>query len=448
MFSYDLAVLTNIYHYLDQYRPAHIQTTYKGLDGIRRVIHALDLLWQPQHQYQVIHIAGTSGKGSTCQYLADGFRALRYKVWLTVSPHLIHVTERFVVQGQQISPAQLRDLLQLIHPVIVQTAQDIGQTLSYFEVLMVCAYTRFARCVVQIAVIETGLGGYYDASNVVTRPDKVCVLTDIGLDHTEILWPTLSDITYQKAMITHPGNHVRFHTQSDIVNQMIQTIVTQQWWFTHPYQWENLTQIDDSSFQTSFTSQIDDQDCTLSVYGGPYQCKNAHLALRVITDRCHLHDLSYDIAILANVLSQTRIPARHMPLQIADHLVRLDGAHNPQKMSAYIDYIHTLYPDGCHMILAYKQGKDWHEMMQIISPCAKSFGLIRMNQMQTDMRIQFVDPQDIVQYLESQDFASPVSILWDDRESLEQYIQTLSWPVLVTGSLYLAGHVLSHGYHR
>ena len=137
-----------------------------------------------------------------------------------------------------------------------------------------------------------------------------------------------------------------------------------------------------------------------------------------------------------------------MPLQIADHLVRLDGAHNPQKMSAYIDYIHTLYPDGCHMILAYKQGKDWHEMMQIISPCAKSFGLIRMNQMQTDMRIQFVDPQDIVQYLESQDFASPVSILWDDRESLEQYIQTLSWPVLVTGSLYLAGHVLSHGYHR
>jgi len=176
---------------LSQHIPKTSTQTFPGKLGLNRAKYFLKLLGNPQEKLKIIHIAGTSGKGSTCYLISSLLTSQGFKVGLHQSPHLTDVTERFQIDGKIISQKEFVFYLNKVIPVINMVGKTFHGSLTYFEILVGLAYLIFYEKKIDYAVIETGLGGKYDGTNVVARPDKLSVLTKIGLDHTNILGKTI-----------------------------------------------------------------------------------------------------------------------------------------------------------------------------------------------------------------------------------------------------------------
>lgn len=166
-----------------------------NLDRMRALVAALG---QPQNQYPSIHVAGTKGKGSVCALCASALRAAGYRTGLYISPHLQDFTERIQINGQPIPPADLVALVEEVKPIVACLSG-----LTFFEITTALAFLYFARQGVEAAVIEVGLGGRLDATNVVTP--RVSVITSLSYDHMAVLGNTLSAIAREKAGIIKPG---------------------------------------------------------------------------------------------------------------------------------------------------------------------------------------------------------------------------------------------------
>ncbi|MCK4716038.1 MAG: bifunctional folylpolyglutamate synthase/dihydrofolate synthase, partial [Candidatus Marinimicrobia bacterium] len=170
----------------------------KGIKpGLKRVLLFLDRIGNPQKKIRTIHVAGTNGKGSTCAIIASILQAAGYKVGLYTSPHLIRFNERIRVDNEKISDEEIVSFLHNHRPLI----DEIDTT--FFETTTAIAFDHFRRRKVDIAIIETGLGGRFDATNVVTP--LLSVITPIGKDHEEFLGNTLAKITREKAGIIKTG---------------------------------------------------------------------------------------------------------------------------------------------------------------------------------------------------------------------------------------------------
>lgn len=168
-----------------------------GLDTAR----TLDCLFgNPHTHYSTIHIAGTNGKGSTAHTIAAVLQSAGYKTGLYTSPHLVDFRERIRVDGEMIPERNVVDFVQRYKKM------DIICSPSFFELTMMMAFEHFAKCQVDVAVIETGLGGRLDSTNIIS-PD-LCVITNISFDHTQFLGHTLKEIAAEKAGIIKPGTPV------------------------------------------------------------------------------------------------------------------------------------------------------------------------------------------------------------------------------------------------
>jgi len=182
-----------------------------GLGRIQRLLDAFD---QPHRRWPAVHVAGTNGKGSTAVMIAAMLRAAGYRVGLYTSPHLHAVNERMQVNGSPIPPDRLAELAEELRAALrriglrdaVESAaspQSVTDLPTYFECTTAIAFAYFAREQVDWAVVETGLGGRFDATNVVIP--RVTVLTPIDYDHTDYLGPSLTSIAWEKAGIIKPG---------------------------------------------------------------------------------------------------------------------------------------------------------------------------------------------------------------------------------------------------
>lgn len=164
-----------------------------GLERINQLLQKLD---KPHQKVPIIHIAGTNGKGSVCAYLSSILTEAGYRVGRYTSPHLIDWTERICINQKPISPTELQEYLERV----IATTQNNTETPTQFEIITAVAWLYFAEQKADIAVIETGLGGRLDATNVCENP-LVSVITSISLDHWQILGPTVADIAGEKAGI-------------------------------------------------------------------------------------------------------------------------------------------------------------------------------------------------------------------------------------------------------
>lgn len=168
--------------------------------GLERIQRLLGALGNPQAQVPLVHVAGTNGKGSVCAYLAAVLQAAGYRVGRYTSPHLVSWRERITVNG---APIQTQDLIQRLHQVVA--AIDPAQpSPTQFEVFTAAAWLHFAEVEVDLAVMEVGLGGRLDATNVVDAP-LVSVITSLSREHWQRLGPTLADIAREKAGVLKPG---------------------------------------------------------------------------------------------------------------------------------------------------------------------------------------------------------------------------------------------------
>lgn len=186
-----------------------------------RIKPLMSILGNPENKLKTIHIAGTSGKTSTSYYIAALLGQEGLNIGLTVSPHIDKISERTQVNGKPLEEdvfcQKLSEFLDIV--------DSSGIKPSYFELLYAFSIWLFSNLELDYAVIETGVGGLFDATNIVTREDKVCVITDIGFDHMKLLGNTLAEITYQKVGIVHSKNVLLMYEQNDeimtVVNKWI-----------------------------------------------------------------------------------------------------------------------------------------------------------------------------------------------------------------------------------
>jgi dihydrofolate synthase/folylpolyglutamate synthase len=296
------------------YSPLHMKGSY----NLVRTEQMLQLIGSPQEQFKSIHIAGTSGKTSTSYFIRGMLQAKGKRTGLTVSPHIVAINERVQIDGAPLE--EMKFLAYLNEFLDIIDKSELHPT--YFELLIAFAYWVFAKEQVDYAVIETGLGGLLDSTNTISREDKVCVISDIGLDHTEILGNTTAKIAGQKAGIIQPGNHVIVQNQEkDIVDVFKETAKQKR-------------------------ATLETVQFTLTPAALPeFQRRNFSLALAAfhyVQERDGLGELSY--TELDEVAHETP-PGRFEIYKWNGKTIILDGAHNPQKMEMLYQTFSLKYAD-------------------------------------------------------------------------------------------------------
>ncbi|MFA9288836.1 MAG: folylpolyglutamate synthase/dihydrofolate synthase family protein [Weeksellaceae bacterium] len=401
-----------------------------------RAVYLLQVLDNPQNKLKVIHIAGTSGKGSTCTYISQLLQAHGFKVGLTVSPHMIDIRERVQLNNESISKKLFMHYLAEIQPAIEQMKSTEFGAPSYFEIIIALAYWTFWKENVDYAVIETGMGGIYDATNTVDRADKVAVITRIGLDHTEFLGNTLLAIAEQKAGIIQPGNLTIIADQE----AEVKTYLTE---YAHKkgnefYAVDNISikeQQGDNSHL--FDLQLPQQQFhNLIVTDAAYQVENAAVAAAVLAHLAQRDRFELIEAIVKTVLQKTRVIGRFEIIKQSDKTIVLDGAHNPQKMQTFLISLKTRFPPVTPaFIIAFKKGKDYKQMLDLIRTQAQQIIVTEFENNDQGMVIEPQPAQDIVDYLQAQQYDS-VLIERDLNRALSK-AQEISKVIVITGSLYL-----------
>ena len=192
--------LDYMYGFVDYEKLPGASPKRMNLDRIEALVEALD---HPECHWPSVHVAGTKGKGSTASMIASIVHQSGYRVGLYTSPHLVSIRERIMVNGVPISEEEVSQLVDKMRPVIEYTHQESEGFASSLDIMTALAFLYFKEQNVDLAVIESGLGGRLDSTNVI-KP-KVCAITPIGLDHTDRLGTTIPEIAREKAGIIKRG---------------------------------------------------------------------------------------------------------------------------------------------------------------------------------------------------------------------------------------------------
>lgn len=302
--------------------------------GLERIGTLLDKMGRPQDKTKFVHVAGTNGKGSVCTILSGVLQAAGYKTGLFISPFIIDFRERIQINGEMIPEQALCKITEDIMPLVEEmAAQD--EIITEFELVMAIAFEWYARCRCDVVVLETGLGGLLDCTNVITTP-LASVITSISLDHTAVLGNTLEEIAFQKAGIIKPKGKTVFYPQQEQVNRVILQAVNDRdntFYSADRYVPELV-----SSSVKGIHLRFQEQELSLPLIGA-HQVKNAAAALAAIAALRDGGLVVPDKAVTQG-FSNAFIPAR-LELMNENPLVLLDGAHNPGGMKALSGAVKT-----------------------------------------------------------------------------------------------------------
>jgi len=313
-----------------------------GLD-VERML--LDRMGAPERAYGVIHVAGTNGKGSVCAMLDSILRAAGFKVGLYTSPHLQRFNERISVNGEQITDDELGDIFEKTEPLVALVAAETGREPTFFECTTAMAFEYFRSRGIQIAVLETGLGGRLDATNVVTP--LVSVITRISVEHTSYLGKDIRDIAGEKCGIIKPHRPV----VCGATDEQALAIVRQ----TAKEKQCILVEADKSVTVSAISSELDFQKLSVETnnasYGtirlplaGKHQIENLATTIATIDVLSAMCGMNVEEAAVKTGVSNVNWPGRLQMLSV-NPLVILDGAHNPGAGEALASSIHQICKD-------------------------------------------------------------------------------------------------------
>lgn len=326
------------------------KTAYKpGLDNIRRLC---DYFGNPQEKLKMIHVAGTNGKGSTCNMLASVLEQQGYKTGLFTSPHLIDFSERIRVNGQPCAQQFVFDMIEKLKNL----PSDIQP--SFFEFTTVMAFTYFAEQKLDFAVIETGLGGRLDATNIITP--VVTAITNIGLDHQDLLGETLEEIAVEKAGIIKPAVPVISGEERPNIQEIFRSYAEA---VEAPF-------INATTLEVPYTSDLT----------GNYQKKNIRVVIALIAVLKEQGIMIEEQAItegLLHVHQNTGFIGRWFMFS-EDPLVICDTAHNTAGLQLVFQQLSEM-PYFKHIILGFVSDKKVEDMIPFLP---------------ADSRCYFVKPQN------------------------------------------------------
>lgn len=398
----------------------------------------------PERAYATVHIAGTNGKGSTAAMLASILQASGLRCGLYTSPHLLRINERIRLGGVDISDQEFADTFTRVHAVIeaLLTSGGLSAHPTYFECVTAMAFDFFARASAEIAVIEVGMGGRLDSTNVIVP--EIAVITQVDFDHENFLGHSIEEIAAEKAGIIKPGAWVVSAAENPIARQVIRQRAAEQD--------ARLLEIDDAcpvsnlSVRDGFYSfglaseQLDDSKPELQIampLAGRFQVRNAITSIAAARLLAQRGFAITPEAIMRGVES-VRWPGRLERLQARPD-VYLDGTHNPAGARELLAFWHEhLAGRRIHLIYGAMRDKAIDEVAGLLFPRATTVILTRSPQ-----------PRSLsaeALYQMTSHLADSVELVRDPGAALERAIE-IALPedvVFATGSLYLVGDLRRH----
>jgi dihydrofolate synthase/folylpolyglutamate synthase len=343
-----------------------------GLDNIRALCETLD---HPELACPTVIVAGTNGKGSVSAMVAAalcaaGFRTARY-----TSPHLVHLEERFAIDGREVGAADLRRAARTVLDAEAAARRQgrLEVPATFFELTTAVAFELFRTFASEIAVLEVGLGGRFDATNV-TSP-VAGVITNIDLDHTKHLGPTLADIAFEKAGIIKPGMTVISGTRAPEAAAVItQVAAARGAMLVEAFEGVRATaELAGGRTWVELTTPARSYGRLRLALRGRHQVDNAIVAVRLL-EALAPYDLEVGAAAIENGLTTAWWPAR-LDLRAAGdgRRVLLDVAHNPAGARALASYLAEVWPGGVPIVFGAMRDKDVASMLRALAPVATRF---------------------------------------------------------------------------
>ena len=372
-----------------------------GLEKPRRLA---ELAGNPQDRLRIIHVAGTNGKGSVCAMLESIYRHAGYQTGLFTSPHLISFRERMQINRQLISEEDIIQLTGEMQAFLRDCPRESHPT--FFEVITVMALEEFAREKCDVVILETGLGGRLDATNIVTP--IASVITSIALDHQQYLGETLTEIAAEKAGIIKPRIPVLSTAHQPEINEVIQNAAAQK---KAPLEFID-TEVD-------------------TCLAGKHQRQNAALAQATVQALQNVFPVD-DQAIVGGLVN-VHWAVRAQCFEKDNQRLLIDAAHNPGSAEALRDVLQENFPgQRPTLVIGMLADKNWKPFLEIIAPTADRVVCIPVSSERTLAPFQLAEecPRYCAQVIQAESLSKGLELIKDDSF------------VVITGSIYLVGEAM------
>ncbi len=385
------------------------------LDRIEKI---MELFGNPHNNLKFIHIAGTNGKGSTASMVSSVLIEAGYKTGLYTSPHLLGFNERIQINGKEITDEEAVSLIKEIRKLM----EENNLQLTFFEFVTVIAFLYFYKQSTEYVVVEVGLGGRYDATNIITP--VIAAITNIDLDHTHILGNSKLEIVKEKAGIVKKGNPL-----VSGVSEVDEDV--------NEYLRELCSSLGCELIQTD--KKIEDyvqNNFTIGLIG-KHQIKNASVALLI------LRKLGIDDKYIHAGLEKVKWPGRIDIRSWHGNRVIMDSAHNSAGMQCFVDYLRNHVSDDKTIIIGFSKDKNITEMIEILKSVLSDKDRIYVTK--SDFKPADVsDVRDIAKEILGNSIT--IEMFENSTDAVDKALE-YNKDIIITGSIYLLGKILQQEKH-
>ncbi len=417
-------------NYNDSVNFVHSLLKFGIRPGLSRMNTLLSYLGNPEEGMPFVHIAGTNGKGSTATALASILSDAGYKTGLYTSPYVVHFLERIQINSKPIAENLFAKAIEEIVPFVDKMSKN-GEEITEFEIITAAAFLCYKRKKCDIVVLETGLGGRLDATNVIKKP-LIEIITSLSLEHTAVLGDTIEKIAFEKCgIIKDETTVICAYGQQDAAVSVIEKTVQQR---SCKLVIPNITDIKTVKSDIFGTDFVFEKTPFRVNMAGEHQIKNMTCAIKAAQT---LNKKGFVISQrnIQNGVAKAFLPARIEVLN-KNPLVILDGGHNPDGINALVKLIRQCVRfDKLTVILGMMADKDIDECVKRLSEIADSFICV------TAENKRAINASQLAEYAEK--YCSDVTCKDKISEVYPQILKSLKQKdvLLIAGSLYLAGEV-------
>ncbi|MCJ2556790.1 MAG: bifunctional folylpolyglutamate synthase/dihydrofolate synthase [Candidatus Thermoplasmatota archaeon] len=394
-----------------------------GLDNVREL---LSHLGDPHEKFRSVHVAGTNGKGSVCTFLSSALKEAGYKVGMYTSPHVVRYNERMQINGEEISNERVMEYVDKIRPIAERMGEDPTKHPTFFELTTAMGFSYFADENVDIAVVEVGMGGRLDATNVITP--QVSVITHLALEHTEHLGKTLERIAKEKAGIIKPGVRVVSAEENPVVRKTCEERGCELTVVDEEYAYERISF--DTSGQKLWVGKPS-REFEIPLLGS-YQLQNAATAYAVLDVlRKGEHDVPAEA--IRRGFANAKWPAR-LEVVLKNPTVIIDSSHNPDGLRNLKDaLLETTKNDHITFVVGVMSDKDVSSMLEAIAPVAGRIICTKPDYWRA------MEPEEIAR--EAAKSVDEVEVAPNVPEAIERAVSLSDENdvICITGSIFMAG---------
>lgn len=396
--------------------PRTSKEIFSGEAGLKKMRRILEFFSDPQDDYASIHIAGTSGKGTIAKLTSDMLLLSGKNVGTIMSPHVYDLRERFLVNSEFVDKAEVKEALEELRVRFAKLAKEEIRP-TYFEATLLLAYLVFKNHQIDYLVVETGLGGLLDGSNLISRKDKIAVIAKIGLDHTEILGETLSEIAGQKAGIITDGIVVVALSQEQEVNVVLEQAAKEK----------------KASLELVQPTKLSHQNPSLV---GEHQAGNIALAIQAVEVLARRDHWKFSQDAVEKAIAKFSLPGRFEIRKFLGKTIILDGAHNAQKLEAMVRTIRQQYPGKMFsVVFGSSKNRDWRQLLDLLRPITSEFIFTTYSARKSDKKRAAQDFNEV----KVEDL--PATVINDPKAVVNHVNNSESEFWLVTGSFYVVSEI-------